>query len=193
MFEGEANRSTPRLSTPREEPLSRAEQKSRSTSHVHFWHSPSNTGRCYVQTDISHLPVQKESRERRLYECKCFSLFRSARTHFARFRTAHMRGNPDVHSSQNSALFSTKCCTTIANHAPVISRDWWEHSLEGGKELAWEKGAGKGRADYFKDRMWAGGSKHADSTWCEIYSRILAAWQSRWKRDFSLLKDISEN
>lgn len=112
---------------------------------------------------------------------------------FARFRTAHMRGNPDVHSSQNSALFSTKCCTTIANHAPVISRDWWEHSLEGGKELAWEKGAGKGRADYFKDRMWAGGSKHADSTWCEIYSRILAAWQSRWKRDFSLLKDISEN
>lgn len=81
------------------------------------------------------------------------------------------------------------------NHscAPVMSKDWWERSLEGGKELAWEKGAGKGRADYFKDRMWAGGSKHADSTWCEIYSRILAAWQSRWKRDFSLLKDISDN
>lgn len=79
------------------------------------------------------------------------------------------------------------------SHAPVMSKDWWEHSLEGGKELAWEKGAGKGRADYFKDRMWAGGSKHADSTWCEIYSRILAAWRSRWKRDFSLLRDISDN
>lgn len=59
--------------------------------------------------------------------------------------------------------------------------------------MAWEKGAGKGKADYFKDWMWAGGSKHADCTWHEICSRILAAWQSRWKLDFSSLKDISDN
>lgn len=84
--------------------------------------------------------------------------------------------------SQTSALSRIKCCTTVEAMAHLWAGTDGNTALR--EVLAWEKGPRKGKADYFKEWMWAGGSKHADCTWREIYSRILAAWQSRWRWDF---------
>lgn len=107
----------------------------------------------------SHVSVQKEC----VSVCVKISLFWPDCTHrnHGMIRKLHTKNAWCMHLLPNSALFSIKRCTTT----PVMSRNWWEHSFEGGKASAWEKGPGKGKADYFKEWMWAGGLKHADCTW----------------------------
>lgn len=56
-----------------------------------------------------------------------------------------------MHLSQNSALFSKKRCTTIAAMPQLQAGTDGNTALREGKVLAWEKGPGMGKADYFKD------------------------------------------
>lgn len=95
-----------------------------------------------------------------------------------RVRTAYTRENPHV------------CINLKTQHYKILHNcnmaQFWAGS-DGNRALREveyrEKRPGKGSADYFKDPMWADGSKHADRTWCEICSRILAAPHSRWRWD----------
>lgn len=184
MFKGEINKSILRSSTSRETPLPWAKHKSQSTSHVHYWHWKSMEHKLLLCKSNCHIFLCSKWC---VYQCKYLYCSFGLHVHtdiMAGFKLAYMSESWCMQYITKLITIQFKSLHNNCSNAPVTSGEWWEHSFEGGKVSAWEKGPGKGKADYFKDWMWASGSKHADCTWREIYSRILAARQSRWRWDF---------
>lgn len=136
-----------------------------------------------MQSNVSHLPAQQEQSWVRPRGCLHIVLCSvlHAHRHHAEIQTAYIRKKSDA------CLYPIALDYSLWNncsHAPVIGMNRREHSFEEDNVLAWEKGPGMGKADYFKDWMWASGSKHAECTWREISSRISAARLSRWDEIF---------
>jgi len=105
------------------------------------------------------------------------------------------RGNPYLRIGDNTQHYSVqqqKIAARQLQPCPSSPGGAGENkSSEGGKVSAREKRPWEGKTTS-KDWMWAGGSKHAGWTYSEIYSVHLSR-QSRWKWDFSSLKEISDN
>lgn len=93
------------------------------------------------------------------------------------------------YSSQNSALFGTKCCMIDA-----VLQFWavtdGNATLRGGKELAWEKGAAK-------DEQTTSKTECQPVPQSGLIVRDLksasGSWQPRRRQRFSLLRDSSYN
>lgn len=142
--------------------------------------------------NLSHVspPPRKEQRR-----CKC--LPPSARAD----AESHTREEAwCTHSSQKSALFSTKWCTTMAA-VPQIRAGGGQEGDPMGTQLPGrqkhrhgKKGAGTGRADYFKDGMWAGGSKRArlDMMW-NLQQDLSSLAEQMEIRFFITAEKISDN
>lgn len=184
VLEGEVNRSILRLSTSGKEPsLKRWTQKKKKLRFIsHVAERASHTEQSYSNRHFTSLQQWSLF----AHSPQCVNTDKHHKLHAWKEILMYAL-------SENSKLLCVlNDCTTIVVMAQFLSQGWWGGSFQRGIGMGdgtreeWE-------ADDFKEWMWAGGSKRADCTWREICSRILAAWRSRWKWDFSSQRDISDN
>lgn len=188
MVEGEVNRSIPRLGTPQEEPLLKSQTKKNPPPSPRM-HLPDTA--CQPQPRISPRCREKSS----------------AGANVCLPRPAQMRSRvrgrkPDVRiHRKKSALFSTKWCTTMAAVPQIRAGGGAREGDPMGTQLPGrqkhrhgKKGAGTGRADYFKDGIWAGGSKRArlDTMW-NLQQDLSSLAEQMEIRFFITAEKISDN